>query len=68
MNDSRTSVSQLERVQNSMTKMFNEVTKEKMTAFPAEKNNPTTALEPRLEMIGNFGDSTHPKKQKRSRY
>ena len=50
MNDSRTSVSQLARVQNSMTKMFNEMTKEKMTAFPAESSNPTTVSEPRLEM------------------
>ena len=68
MNDSRTSVFQLARVQNSMTKRFNEVTKEKMTAFPAEKSNTTTYVEPQLEMIGNFGDSTPPTKRKRSRY
>ena len=41
-----------------MTERFEGVTKEKMISFPEEKSNTTTSEEPRLEMIGNFGDST----------
>ena len=68
LNDSRTSVDLLERVEKSITEQFNEATKEKCDAFPVDVSDTKTASDPRLGMLGNYGDTTPQKKRKRSRY
>ena len=61
-NCSKTSEVQLQYARDTMSAMFDKIDTEKEVLFPE------TSVESRLEMLGNYGLTTHPKRRKRTCY